>query len=478
MKKYIFSVLMAAMAAFTFSSCEDVPAPYTQPTQPGAPTTPEVKTEGTEASPYTVTDAKAVKTGADKYVKGFIVGYVPDKALNEAIFGDATSAEKAPTNILIAAKADEKDVNNCMPVQLPFGDIRSALNLKDNPGNLKKELLICGSIENYFGAIGLKTPVYAKVDGKEIGNKPGSTPTPDTPTTGKGSESDPYNVAEAIAVIKAGKAPTTEVYLTGIISDVAFYNEQYKSITYYISDDGKSKDMQVYSGKGLNGKDFASKEELKVGQKVTILGKIMKFTDKNGNEIMEVDKTSSIIKIEDGGSTPSTPDTPSTGKNEISISNMVSSDALPENSYGSQATATESTWFTWKSGNISYAGAKICKATEANGGGIQIQGNASDATKQGFFFNKTAFSNDIKSITIVVRGSNKYDTPTTFNVYEGTAAHPTTNKIEGKYTTAADGNFNVFTMTYDFSAVNSKYFTVWNNAVGALYIDKVIITLK
>ena len=45
---------------------------------------------------------------------------------------------------------------------------------------------------------------------------------------------------------------------------------RYKSITYYISDDGKSKDMQVYSGKGLNGADFASKEDLKVGQKVTI----------------------------------------------------------------------------------------------------------------------------------------------------------------------------------------------------------------
>ena len=37
MKKYIFSVLMAAMAAFTFSSCEDVPEPYTLPTQPAGP---------------------------------------------------------------------------------------------------------------------------------------------------------------------------------------------------------------------------------------------------------------------------------------------------------------------------------------------------------------------------------------------------------------------------------------------------------
>ena len=309
MKKYIFSVLMAAMAAFTFSSCEDVPEPYTLPTQPGAPTTPEVATQGTEASPYTVTDAKTVKTGTSKYIKGYIVGYVPDKALSEAIFGDASSAATAPTNLLLAAKADEKDVKNCMPIQLPFGDLRTALNLKDNPGNLKKELLICGNIESYFGAIGLKSPVYAKIDGKEIGKKPGDTTTPDTPATGKGSLSDPYNVAEAIAAIKAGTAPTTQVYLTGIISDVAFYNDQYKSITYYISDDGKSKDMQVYSGKGLNGADFASKEDLKVGQKVTILGKIMKFVDKNNKEIMEVDKTSSIIKIEDGGST--TPDTPS-----------------------------------------------------------------------------------------------------------------------------------------------------------------------
>ena len=127
------------------------------------------------------------------------------------------------------------------------------------------------------------------------------TTSPDTPATGKGSLSDPYNVAEAIAAIKAGTAPTTQVYLTGIISDVAFYNDQYKSITYYISDDGKGKDMQVYSGKGLNGADFASKEDLKVGQKVTILGKIMKFVDKNNNEIMEVDKTSSIVKIEGEG---------------------------------------------------------------------------------------------------------------------------------------------------------------------------------
>ena len=157
-------------------------------------------TQGTEASPYTVTDAKTVKTGTGKYIKGYIVGYVPGMALNEAIFGDASSAETAPTNILLAAKADEKEVKNCMPIQLPAGDLRTALNLKDNSGNLKKELIICGNIETYFGATGLKSPVYAKIDGKEIGKKPGDT-TPGSDLKGEakgdGSEANPFNSVAA-----------------------------------------------------------------------------------------------------------------------------------------------------------------------------------------------------------------------------------------------------------------------------------------
>ena len=316
MKKIIYSLFVLAMAAFTFSSCEDVPAPYDMPTKPE---TPELSTDGTEANPYTVADAKIAATGTNVFVKAFIVGYVPDKALNEAIFGDAASAENAPTNILVAASADETNVTNCMPIQLPAGAIRTALNLKNNPGNLKQEVILCGNIETYFGATGLKSVAYAKIGAKEIGTKPGgSTTTPDTPSTGKGSASDPYTVAEAIAAIKAG-APTYEVYLTGIISEVDYYNETYKSLSYYISDNGKSKDMQVYSGKGLNGADFTSKDDLKVGQKVTIKG-IIKAFNKNGTDIMEVDKNSTIIKIEGegtGGEVTPKPETPDTSKGII-----------------------------------------------------------------------------------------------------------------------------------------------------------------
>lgn len=480
MKKIIYSLFVLAMAAFTFSSCEDVPAPYDMPTKPE---TPELSTDGTEANPYTVADAKIAATGNNVFVKAFIVGYVPDKALNEAIFGDAASAASAPTNILVAASADETNVTNCMPIQLPAGAIRTALNLKDNPGNLKQEVILCGNIETYFGATGLKSVAYAKIGAKEFGTKPGgSTTTPDTPSTGKGSASDPYTVAEAVAAIKAG-APTYEVYLTGIISEVDFYSDQYKSLSYYISDNGKSKDMQVYSGKGLNGADFTSKDDLKVGQKVTIKG-IIKAFNKNGTDIMEVDKNSTIIKIEGegtGGEVTPKPEIPDTGDgmtvNSI-ISGKTSATDLPENSYGTQAVDKNETWYSWKYENVAYSGVKICKANGDFTGCIQVQGNASDASKQGFFFNSSAFSKDIKSIKIVVNGLAKYN-PTVFSVYGGTEAHPTTNKVNGTHTTEKKNEtINSFTFVYDFSNVSNKYFTIWNNAVGVLYIEKIIVTLK
>lgn len=285
MKKYIFSVLMAAMAAFTFSSCEDVPAPYTQPTQPGAPTTPEVATQGTEASPYTVTDAKTVKTGTSKYIKGYIVGYVPDKALNEAIFGDASSAETAPTNILLAAKADEKEFNNCMPIQLPAGDLRTALNLKNNPGNLKKELIICGNIETYFGAIGLKSPVYAKIDGKEIGKKPGDT-TPGSDLKGEakgdGSEANPFNSVAAqkyTAALEAGKATDKEFYIKGKIQSIKDqFSAQYGNASVYIADDANSTQFYIFRIYYFGGEKWKEGDmTLKEGDEIVVCAKLINY---------------------------------------------------------------------------------------------------------------------------------------------------------------------------------------------------------
>ena len=333
MKKFIYSCLFLAMAAITFSSCEDVPAPYNMPTEPE---TSEVQPTGTgtAADPFNVAGAvKYIEDGGSESELKFVKGKVVSIEKFDASYGS-----------MIYYISDDGTSTNQFKVYNGYaGPNRTKFSGADalKAGD---EVVICGNLIVFSGTKEFQTGNYiVSLNGE------GGTTTPDTPTTGKGSESDPYTVAEAIAAIKAG-APTSEVYVTGIVSDVYFYNDQYKSLSYYISDDGKSKDMQVYSGKGLNGADFTSKNDLKVGQKVTIKGIIKSFTNKNGTEIMEVDKNSTIVKIEGegtGGEVTPKPDTPDTGNGKITFADDHRTLTL-ENS---NATAGESVSFDFTAQN-------------------------------------------------------------------------------------------------------------------------------
>lgn len=332
MKKFIYSCLFLAMAAITFSSCEDVPAPYNMPTENESQKVLPSGT-GTAADPFNVAGAvKYIEDGGSeselKYVKGKVVSIEKFDAsygsMKYYISDDGTSTNQFYVFNGYAG-----------PNRTKFSGA-DALKAGD-------EVVICGNLIVFSGTKEFQTGNYiVSLNGE------GGTTTPDTPTTGKGSESNPYTVAEAIAAIKAG-APTSEVYVTGIVSDVYFYSDQYKSLSYYISDDGKSKDMQVYSGKGLNGADFTSKDDLKVGQKVTIKG-IIKAFNKNGTDIMEIDKNSTIVKIEGegtGGEVTPKPDTPDTGNGKITFADDHRTLTL-ENS---KATAGESVTFDFTAQN-------------------------------------------------------------------------------------------------------------------------------
>ena len=464
---------MAAIAAFTFSSCEDVPEPYTLPTQPAGPGTTDPNQKGSESNPYTVAEAIAlIKAGTAPSTAVCVKGKITAVTFFNETYSSLSYniADEGSSDVIEVYSGKGKDGAN----------FSSKDDLK-----VGQTVVVKGIVKAFTKNDGT---IVNEIDKNStiISIENTGTTTPDTPATGKGSLSDPYNVAEAIAAIKAGTAPTTQVYLTGTISDVAFYNETYKSITYYISDDGKSKDMQVYSGKGLNGADFASKEELKVGQKVTILGKIMKFTDKNGNDVMEVDKTSSIIKIEgEGGGEVKpdpTPDTPASGNIEMTDASILSGKSgdveLVEKYYNSQNVTNESTWYTWKIGDTTFKGAKICISDGTNGKGIQMQGNASDASKQGFLFNSTAFAKDIKTVTILFSTKATSTYAPSYTLYAAKSANGKDTAIEGKSTNEVSGDYKTYTETFDLSAQNVKYFTLFNNKAGALYIEKIIITLK
>jgi hypothetical protein len=94
------------------------------------------------------------------------------KSINDAKFTSAENAESVPTNLILAASADETDIAKCMPIQLPAGAVRTALNLKENSGNLKKEVTLYGNIEKYFSVTGLKSVTFAILNGTEIGTNP------------------------------------------------------------------------------------------------------------------------------------------------------------------------------------------------------------------------------------------------------------------------------------------------------------------
>ena len=150
-----------------------------------------------------------------------------------------------------------------------------------------KTVVIKGALKKYNSTYEFdKTSSIISIDGEGGGGTQGSG-------SNHGTATSPLTVVQAIALIDA-ESNISEAYVKGKISKVDSYNATYKSITYWISDDGgTTTQLQVYSGKGLNGADFSSKEDLTVGKTVVIKGALKKY-----NSTYEFDKTSSIISID------------------------------------------------------------------------------------------------------------------------------------------------------------------------------------
>lgn len=124
---------------------------------------------------------------------------------------------------------------------------------------------------------------------------------------GLGTADDPYNVAAANALIESGEAPSTNVYVKGkIVSIREIDTGSFGNATFYISDDGTSKDqLTVYRSKSLGNKNFKSEEEIKDGDEVIICGVLVNY---NGTyEFTQGCYIYSLNGETSGGGTPSGP---------------------------------------------------------------------------------------------------------------------------------------------------------------------------
>lgn len=157
---------------------------------PDNPDTPDTPTtgEGSKENPYNVASAVAQNnSGEIVWVKAYIVGQVAgDWDVNmqyDAPFtgdtNDDGSVKTYGTNLLIADDANANTTAQVMPVQLPSGAVRRALNLVENPGMDSKEVLLYGKLTKYFGVAGLKEVSCAIVDGEVYGVDPTTVETPE-----------------------------------------------------------------------------------------------------------------------------------------------------------------------------------------------------------------------------------------------------------------------------------------------------------
>ncbi|MCD8313737.1 MAG: DUF6359 domain-containing protein [Bacteroidales bacterium] len=109
---------------------------------------------GDASTAMSVSEAKSNVGQSGVWVYGYIVG----GDLTSSASGISFSAPfSSTTNIAIAAKASVSDKASCLSVQLPSGDVRSALNLVENPSLLGHQVYLKGDITaSYFNLVGIK----------------------------------------------------------------------------------------------------------------------------------------------------------------------------------------------------------------------------------------------------------------------------------------------------------------------------------
>jgi hypothetical protein len=338
MKKIANYLIALAVAAFTFTSCEDVPSPFGTVVQPdsGEEVVIEPTGNGTEADPYNV-------AAVLEYISGLGVGVQSDKEFYvKGIISEVKEVQTTGTygNATYWISDDADGKANKFYIYRGYGLGGKKFTEGATPVQAGDNVVIKSKVMNYNGTYETvqNNCIIVELNGTKDSGGGG-----DTPTSDLGTKDAPITVAKALETINklADGGETGEAYVKGTISKVQSYNSQYKSITYYISDDGKeTNELQVYSGKGLNGADFAAKEDLAAGDVVVIKGKLKKFV-KNETITPEINQSSEIISLTKGsgggGDTPTsdlgTKDAPITVAKALETINSLADGGETEEAY-------------------------------------------------------------------------------------------------------------------------------------------------
>ncbi len=151
-----------------------------------------------------VSEAQSRAVGEEVTVIGYYVGFV-----NGSTISSATASriyDKPNTNLLLCEDSLCLFPEECLPVELPKGEVRDALNSFDNPELFGRRLLIRGTLATYFKTMGLKSPTAWKL---AEGLPPAVTPT-DTTENEEGTDPiEPVPVVNTFPKILPSATPVS-----------------------------------------------------------------------------------------------------------------------------------------------------------------------------------------------------------------------------------------------------------------------------
>lgn len=302
--RYSLSLVLAFVASVTFAGT----TPYK------VLTFPDEGTEGKEINGYdktwkatigkdvwTIENFNTFQWNNWKYIrcgrkKVASVASITSPAIDQPISNIVLTIDKIITKdkinsikLQVATDADCKNVTEEISAKIADGDLifkptKSAAN------NYYKFVFDCQAGSN--GMIQVSKIAYYKV-----GDAPQIVDITNTAETA-------YTIAKAKELIDAGEGLSESVYVKGIVSKASTsLNATYGSLSYYISDDGKTgNELQVYGGLSFDGKKFTSVDDIKVGDVVVVYGKLKKYNtnyelDSNNILISQNGTTTGITNI-------------------------------------------------------------------------------------------------------------------------------------------------------------------------------------
>lgn len=377
MKKILYSVIALTMAAFTFTSCEDVPAPYDDPNNNGGG---QELPEGvlldqnftSSLGDFTSIAASGNLNWYNDFSSAMVTGY-------QDFNGDGVKEYQAGVTFLVGPEIDFTDVteahitinhainyergdinaNNSIVISKDYtGDVTAAtwevLNYNtDGLGNsftfVENNVNIPAEYMGGKAVIALRhtcsetrTSTWEvkslKVQEGKVDEEQPSTP---EEPSGDGTLQNPYNVAGIIAYTSTlGENETSdkEVYIKGTVKSIKEnFDGGFGNATFYITDGANgSNQFYIYRTLYLGNQKYTSGDLLKEGDEVIVYGKVTNYVSEYGSTLETVQNQSYVYSI--NGNTGSGEE-PSTGvaKGDGSLANPFN--AVAANEYASKLPA-------------------------------------------------------------------------------------------------------------------------------------------